>query len=324
MSYEQPHITIVSVPSEAGAHWGGQSKAPSALINQGLPSKLSTSGYNTSSLCALKSSVPYTAQPLINGVRNEKVVLEVMHSVYATISSLLASTSNTTPLILGGDCSITPAILSALCASSGTPHKKIGLLYFDGDVDLSVPRALDGVQDSDASVFDSMVLSHLSQREGSLASMRAFSRLDSNGITIPLVNKDNTVLFGFDPLQPKPLHWLYLLENGYKAFGAPTVRKDPKGTAKEAMTWLENRCDGIFVHFDVDVISSAMFPLGNFPHYDGLSFEEAIASLEVFVASEKLVGLVITEVNPCNDGSGDMIEKLVDGIVGAFRRRLGR
>jgi arginase len=154
--------------------------------------------------------------------------------------------------------------------------------------------------------------------------MRAFSRLDSNGITIPLVNKDNTVLFGFDPLQPKPLHWLYLLENGYKAFGAPTVRKDPKGTAKEAMTWLENRCDGIFVHFDVDVISSAMFPLGNFPHYDGLSFEEAIASLEVFVASEKLVGLVITEVNPCNDGSGDMIEKLVDGIVGAFRRRLGR
>ncbi len=167
-----------------------------------------------------------------------------------------------------------------------------------------------------------MVVSNLTQQHGSLANMLTFSRVDSNGNASPLVKNENIVLFGFDPLQPKPQNWLYLLENGFKAYASPNVQKDPKAIAKEAITWLEDMCDGVFVHFDVDVISSAEFPLGNFPHYDGLTFKEAIAALEIFVKSEKLVGLVITEVNPGNDGSGEMVEKLVDGIVGAYKGRL--
>lgn len=322
MSSKQPHITIVSVPSEAGAHWGGQAQAPATFHNQGLAPKLSTSGYAISSISALSLPELYTAQPLVNGVRNEERVLEVMKSVNATILSVLASTPDTIPLIIGGDCSITPAILSAICNGPGNAEKKIGLLYFDGDVDLSIPRTSEGTQDSDASVFDSMVLSHLTQREGCLESMRTFSRMNGDGNAAPLVNKDNIVLFGFDPAELKLLHWLYLLENGYKAFGAPTVRKDPVETARKAMEWLEERCDKVFVHFDVDAISSAMFPLGNFPHYNGLTFEEAMAALEVFVKSEKLVGLVVTEVNPNNDGSGNMVGELVDGVVEAFRLRI--
>jgi arginase family enzyme len=71
----------------------------------------------------------------------------------------------------------------------------------------------------------------------------------------------------------------------------------------------------------VDVINSTEFQLGKFPYYAGLASEDAIAALEVFVGSEKLVGLVITEVNPGNDGSVEMVERLVDGIVGAFRNK---
>jgi len=36
------------------------------------------------------------------------------------------------------------------------------------------------------------------------------------------------------------------------------------------------------------------------------------------------VGLVITEVNPGNDGSGNMVKRLVDGVVGAFKGRLSK
>jgi len=115
---------------------------------------------------------------------------------------------------------------------------------------------------------------------------------------------------------------LYLLENSFKAFGAPNVQKDPKAVTKEAITWLEDRCDSVFVDFDIDVISSAEFPLGNFLYYTRLAFKEAIVALEIFVGSEKLVSLVITEVNPGNNSSGEMVERLVDGIVGAFKGRL--
>jgi len=33
---------------------------------------------------------------------------------------------------------------------------------------------------------------------------------------------------------------------------------------------------------------------------------------------------VITEVNPGNDGSGKMVKRLVDGVVGAFKGRLSK
>ncbi len=117
-----PHMTIVSVASEAGTHWSGQSKAPSALLNHGLSSKLS-SDYAIALLDALPLPELYSSQPLVNGVRNENAVLKVMHRVKATISSL---DNSTILLILGGDCSITPAILSALC---NTRNKRIGVLY---------------------------------------------------------------------------------------------------------------------------------------------------------------------------------------------------
>jgi arginase family enzyme len=123
-----------------------------------------------------------------------------MHSVKATISSLDNSTIS---LVLGGDCSITPAILSALC---NRQNKRIGILYFDGDVDLSLPATSQETADSDVSVLDSMVFSNLTRWLGSLASMHAFSRVDSNGNATPLVDKDSIVFFGFDPLQPRPQH----------------------------------------------------------------------------------------------------------------------
>jgi arginase len=142
-----------------------------------------------------------------------------------------------------------------------------------------------------------------------------------DGAAEALITADNIVLFGFDPEQPKPEHWLYLLENQLKAIGAPRVRKSPRATAMEALKWLEARCDYILVHFHIDVVSSEQVPLGNYPHYCGLSFEDAIECLEEFVRSDKLAGCVVTEVNAGNDPGGQMVKGLVFGIVEALQKR---
>jgi len=148
--------------------------------------------------------------------------------------------------------------------------------------------------------------------------MKAFSLPDGS----TLIDPSNIVLFGFQPEELQLEHWTYLLENSFKSYTAPTVSKDSVAKAKEALKWLEEKVDHVMLHFDVDVIDSGVFPLGNYPHYYGLGFEEVMGALEVFVKGEKLVGVCVTEVNPNNDPDGVMVGRLVDGIVKALRGRL--
>ena len=118
-----------------------------------------------------------------------------------------------------------------------------------------------------------MVLTHYTCREGCLVSMKEFCLSESGG---PNVTTENTVLFGFQPEEMKLEHWTYLVENRFKCYTCPTVRKDPKGKAEEALKWLGSKVERFLLHFDVDTIDSGRFPIGNFPHYTGMMFEEVM------------------------------------------------
>jgi arginase family enzyme len=47
-------IVVIDVPTEAGTHWPGQVKAPKALKEAGLISKLQKLGYDVSNFSALE------------------------------------------------------------------------------------------------------------------------------------------------------------------------------------------------------------------------------------------------------------------------------
>jgi arginase family enzyme len=72
------------------------------------------------------------------------------------------------------------------------------------------------------------------------------------------------------------------------------------------------------VHLDVDVLHTGLFPLADFPHFAGLTLEQVSVSLEVFAAGETLGGLVITEVNPDHDPSGDLLATLAKTVAGSL------
>lgn len=304
------HIIVVDVPTEAGTHWPGQTKAPQALRDAGLVNKLKSIGYTVSSLRALDGPQHWRPTELLNGVRDEENTLKVMKQVAGVLER---DASKGIQLILGGDCSITPGILAGV--NKAYRGERIGLVYFDGDADLTLPS--EGGAGGHTGILDSMVLTHLTQRPGGLQSMRNFCKSDGS----PLVTNENIVLFGFDPAQLLAEHWTFLAESQFKIITRPTVSEEPRARAEEALRWLESRVDKVLIHFDVDVIDSGMFPLANYPHYEGLRFREAMDVMEVLVQSRKLAGLVITEVNPNNDPYGLMVKALVDGLVKAFEAR---
>ncbi len=246
-----------------------------------------------------------------NGARNEVSAVGVCKAVKKTVTSALTTNtiSDSTPpflLILGGECLMVPAIMSAL--AHHMPSKRVGLLYVDADCDLTYPN-----EPGSSGNIAGMTFTHLTLRPGALQSMHEFSKPGGGGV----VDNSNAVLFGLNTSSPanKRDHLGYLFDQNYRVITSAAVAKDAVARATEALSWLEKRVDHILVHLDVDVIDPGLFPLGNVPNWTGVRFPEIMAAIRIFLVSQKVVGLSIAEVNPDHDPGLRMVRLLVDEVI---------
>jgi arginase len=299
-------LALVGVPTSAGTHGPGQEKAPGALRAAGLVRALEAAGVEVRDEGDLPVAM-YRAAVADPRQRDLDGVAEAAGRVADRVAEVLDQ--GRTPLVLGGDCTITLGVVAGFARHGGDDF---GLLYFDGDADLSTPAT------TSSGVLDSMVVAHL-LGEGA----PALTRL---GPRVPLLPADRLVLFGFDdPDDLGEAQQALLARHGPTAWPASRIREVPGGpraAAVAALGDLEARAGTVVVHFDVDVVDTGDLPLANFPHFNqGLTLADAVACLEVFCGSAKLGGVVVTEVNPDHDPDGTQLGRLVDGLVAALAHR---
>lgn len=312
-------VSITYVPADCGSVIPGKSKAPKAFRDVGIVSKLKNAGFSVAEHHALDAPAEYSIAAFSpGGVRNEETNIQVCQKVHQTISENLSKSATHPPfqLILGGECGMLPAVLSAhwTYAHSQSPSKRVGLIYIDADTDLNSPT-----DPNSSGNLAGMNMTHLLQCSGALQSMKEFSRPSGE----PVCDASNTVLFGINMMFPgnKPEHFGYLLDNNYKVVSSASVASNPEHSAREALKYIEERVDIIMVHLDVDAIDPKMFPLANLPNFTGVTFEAMMKALRVILGSEKAVGLTIAEVNPDHDPKLEMVERLTDEIVGMLATR---
>ena len=128
-------IGLIGVPSSAGAHGPGQEKAPSALRKAGLVGALRETGLDLEDLGDLPVTRFQTDQAnrkRQSEARVGKVARQVADAVASAVDRDLI------PLVLGGDCTITLGVVAGLLRR----HDDLGLIYFDGDADLTTPEGL--------------------------------------------------------------------------------------------------------------------------------------------------------------------------------------
>jgi arginase len=292
-------ISVLGVPTSAGSHNPGQEKAPAAWRDAGLIDSLRAAGLDVEDRGDLGVE-PFRPVSPVDGLRDADRVAGIARRVAAAVAEIREA--GRLPLVLGGDCTITLGVL----AGSGSDG---GLVYFDGDADLHTP-VLAGSAQTDSAVADTMGMTHL-LGGGS-------PRLAKLGSRFPLLRPEQVVLFGFDPAELDTSQWTELASRHLYAAPAPAVRADPDGEARRALAYLDRRCGSYLVHFDVDVLHTGAFPLANFPHFAGLALDEASACLDAFAGGEKFGGLVITEVNPDHDPSGQLLKTLVTRVTRAL------
>jgi arginase len=291
-------LGLIGVPSSAGAHGPGQEKAPSALRDAGLLGALREAGLEVEDLGDLPVA-RFQPDPANRKRQSRSKVIEVAQQVADRVAA--AVERDLVPLVLGGDCTITLGVVSGLVR--GQPD--LGLIYFDGDADMTTPDT------THSGIFDSMGVSHLiGQGDPQVSHL---------GPRFPLLPPDRIALFGFHPYEVEPNEQQLLETSAIPQYPVTSMGDRPVKRAAEALARLEERAPAIAVHFDVDVMDSAEIPLANWPHYDALGFGDAMRCLRVFAGTPKLAALVVTEINPDHDPDGLLVAQFVDAFADALR-----
>ncbi|MFQ5525149.1 MAG: arginase family protein [Thermoanaerobaculia bacterium] len=289
-------LALIGVPSSAGARQTGQEGGPSALRGAGLLGHLWARDLDVVDLGDLRP-VTYSPDPEHSRHQNLGSVIEVAEQVAHRVDRALAD--HRLPLVLGGDCSLSLGVIAGLLRH----HPRLGLMYFDADIDLNTPET------TSSGVFDGMVLAHaLGLGEPDLAGI---------GPRRPLLSEQDIALFGYDAdsgwIDPPEVE--LLKSSKMSKYPLSRVRADPPAAAKEALVGLESRSDAILVHFDVDVTD---IPAADVHHPGGLDLDSALSALRIFVAARTCAALVVTEFNPLRDPDGSQAERLVEGLVEAL------
>jgi arginase len=290
-------LTVIGVPCSAGAHHGGLERAPAALRAAGLPDRLRRAGWEVSDAGDLPARV-FTADPAHPQARNRDGVVRACRDVASATGQAIAA--GRIPVLVGGDCSITAgAVAGCLAQRPGT-----GLLYLDGDADLRTP------QTTIAGNFDGMVIAALlGEGDPGYAGLAG---------PVPMLPPERLAILGYDDsdIDPRERHLLGL---PISHADGTHVAADPAGAAAAARGHVEASAGAIVVHFDVDAVDSADLPLANYPHHGkGLTFQAAMTVLRELCASPAFTALVLTEVNPTHDPTGELLGRYLDGITAAL------
>jgi arginase len=298
-------MSVLGVPTSAGAHHAGQDLAPAALREHGFVDKLRAAGFRVTDVGDVTGEV-FTADAPDATARNLGAVVRVARSVAIAVER--ERRAGRMPIVLGGDCTITLGVVAGL----QSVHSDVRLAYFDGDADLNTP------QHTRSGILDATGVAHLLGI--------ADTALAAIGPRTPPLADHQLVLIGYDPTDPDSFDAGQLAARpSLKHFDDATVRADPITTARLAAAALTGPDAAIAVHFDVDAVDSRDLPLANFPHYGtGVPLTTAGQVLEELLAAPGVRALVLTEVNPTHDPGGTELSRYVDTVTSAITGGLRR
>jgi arginase len=292
-------LTVLGVPTSAGAHHAGQDAAPAALRAGGFVERLRASGTDVEDGGDLAGEV-FAVDNANSSSRNLPAVVRVARGVADATARVLRS--GRTPLLMGGDCTITLGVVAGV----QRVYPDAGLAYFDGDSDLASPAT------TTSGVMDAMGIAHLL----GIANTE-LARLDGPA---PMLTDEHLVMLGYDPADLESFDAAALAAHpGVVHHTYDALRHAPDELAAQALVRLAARSSAIIVHFDVDVIDSGDLPLGNYPHYGtGLSLHTAARVLTILCATPHLAAIVLTEINPSYDPSGQQLGRYIDAVAAAI------
>ncbi|BEP12878.1 arginase family protein [Acidothermaceae bacterium B102] len=295
----EANYAVIGVPTSAGAHHAGQERAPAALRAHGLVERLVAAGLDVVDVGDVAGEA-FRPDDAHASARNLAAVVRVAGAVADAVET--QARLGRTPIVLGGDCTITLGVVAGL----QRVHDDVRLAYVDGDADLVAPGR------KGSGVLDATGVAHLLGIADT-----ALARI---GRTTPMLGPHQLVMLGYDAGDPASFDAAALADRPRLLhFSDGAVRTDPRGVARAALAALDRDEARVVVHFDVDAVDSGDLPLADFPHYGtGVPVETAGVVLRELFGARRLAAVVLTEVNPTHDTTGELLRRYVETLVVAL------
>lgn len=271
-------LAIIGAPTSAGAYAPGQEKTPDALRAAGLVSLLEEQGIVVSdkkNVNGFRWKVDKENKRAMNVEKVEAVAKEVAVKVTDSLRE------KNKLLVIGGDCTVELGVVAGCLELS----EKIGLIYIDLDTDLNTPQS---VEDG---ALDWMGVAHLLAIEGTVDS------LASIGNKKPMLRPEQVYFFAngnVNDFERKIISASQLREMPLQQ-----AATDPSGTARKIIDTWAGSFDHLLIHMDLDVLDYTDIQLAeNYRRNTGLTFDQLMTALHVFLKAPNWSVLTITEINP--------------------------
>jgi arginase len=291
-------IGVIGVPTSAGAFAPGQERAPQALREAGLMARLRERGLEARDH-GDREDWRWRPDRENRRAQNLDKVVEIVSDTSRRVAE--AAGSGELTLVLGGDCTVGVGTVAGHSADGHRP----GVIYFDAHADLNVPASVR------PGTLDWMGMAHMLGEHGACA------ELVQAGPRVPLLEPDQVVLLGWDNVQSEAHERAAIERLRMKVIPAGEVAADPATAAARALALLDGHSQSLLVHFDVDVVDFTDTPLSeNWGRNEGISYDAAASALHTLLASPRLAGVTVTELNPdhVEAGSGS-VERLVRDLA---------
>jgi arginase len=290
-----PRWVVVGAPLDSSGEGRGEANAPAALRAAGIGERIDALDSGD-----ISNSISSPARDPRTGVIGFDHVRAASIELRQRIAAVIAEGRR--PLVIGGDCTLLVGVFAGL----RDRWDRLGLWFVDGHLDF-----YDGVTSPTGETAD---------MELAVLTGHGPPGLIDIAETEPLVAPDDVVVLGHraiaDSDSPEELE---MVHPSIEIVDAPTVAgRGPGPTGQEAEARLAERTDAVWLHLDLDVLSTESLAAVSYRQPGGLSWDELAMLLRPLVESHKLAGVSVADLNADldRDGAGaKRVSELVSGLL---------
>lgn len=278
-------ISLIGVPMYLGAGRRGVDMGPSAIRYANIREKLTALGHTVKDLGSVPVPEPTAPPAPDEPLKYLDEVVCVANELAKRVEGVMRSGS--TPIILGGDHSISLGSASGVANAVQSP----GIIWFDAHTDFNSSKT------SPSGNIHGMILGALCGYGDPEVGDPALVNVAGGG---PHIDARRVVVVGARSIDPEERE--LLKRSGAHVFTMTDIdRLGMDRVTRDAIALASEGAPGIHVSFDLDGVDPKDAPGVGTPVPGGMTWREAHLAMELVADSGKLLSLDLVEVNPILD-----------------------